>query len=101
MKLDEQTRQLTDEMVRFVCEHSTAKEMPDLLKQLVEPVVRGHIERTARLVLSAAMEECETYSAIQTEPAAQLALKQAAIRIAKLAPSITAPKGPGPRKAEP
>jgi hypothetical protein len=98
MKLDDHTKQMTDEMVRFVCEHSTTKEVPDLLKQLIEPLVKGHMERVARLVLSGAMEECETYARVQTEPAAQLALKQAAIRIAKLAPSVSNPRGP--RKAQ-
>jgi hypothetical protein len=94
MKLDDQVGQLTDDVVRLVCEHSHEREMPDLLRQVVEPMVKGHVERIHRLVLSGAMEECETYSRVQTEPAAQLALKQAAIRIAKLAPSVTGPKGP-------
>ena len=98
MTLDDQIAELTDEVVRLICEHSAEREMPDLLRQVVEPTVKGHVERIHRLVLSGAMEECETYSKIQTEPAAQLALKQAAIRIAKLAPSVsTGPKGP--RKA--
>ena len=98
MKLDDQVSQLTDDVVRLICEHSHEREVPDLLRQVVEPLVRGHVDRIHRLVLSGAMQECETYAAAQVMPAAQLALKQAAIRIAKLAPSLSLPKG-GPKKA--
>lgn len=102
MKLDDQVSQLTDEVVRLVCDHSHEGRVmlaPDLLRQVVEPVVKGHVDRIHRLVLSGAMQECETYAAAQVMPAAQLALKQAAIRIAKLAPpSASLPKG-GPKKA--
>ena len=102
MKLDDQVRQLTDEMVRLICDHSHEGHLmlaPDLLRQVVEPVVKGHVDRIHRLALSGAMQECETYASAQGMPAdAQVALKQAAIRIAKLAPSVSVPKG-GPKKA--
>jgi hypothetical protein len=107
MNLDDQISELTDEVVRLIGSHMHEDNVEqgrwddaaDLIRQVVEPMVKGHVERIHRLVLSGAMQECETYAAMQVMPAAQLALKQAAIRIAKLAPSVANnPKG-GPKKA--